>query len=656
MKLQKIIYILIYSILLNNTYQKLEEEIKRFENINFQQNESFKIIIKYTNGKYYVPMSTEEAVNINIESKNDDLNDYYFKYFYVTEDETKIISNEDIYYQSPNITMIIPESRYIVVELKNKNNNNKIYLKSEPIIYNKNFQQYNEIFDDYFDKVKNLFSDNHFSLIIFFSTFCFITTASAIFICVDLKGDKKFSFSNLSPKNITRKEYKKLKYSYINRNIFLFAFFIMKYIYPFTNIFTMYKYDFPRYIRLFILLNKILLNILICSFYYYYFITINSYYIFIIIFLCSLITSFVLYIITQLLTLFLNYNQKRKEIWKFIFENFRKYIYYNVKKDIIFTSKWNLIKIRIITYTRICGNSLLKRKPVDKYKTYANYKKKCNQTLPIDITSNNNNSILKSQNSDEKEIFTDNHISNTLNIKQNNININNFLVKNDSVKRRKRTFFPIMNEVIPNGLFCIDKNIESFTLSKLGQNNLKLKTVQRFEDIRNRYIFINDAKCRSTMAVNSFDKIYENLQIETLENYTYISTDSMNSQLHITSSESQKILNNTIATLFLFLLLALIDIGLINIYNNETDENKKNNYLFFCIFPVILQIIVFNFAVNYLYSFFISFLIFKGYGYNKTNCFCKMIFKLFVEKYIKYIYRVRLIINKYHRELDFINK
>lgn len=34
----------------------------------------------------------------------------------------------------------------------------------------------------------------------------------------------------------------------------------------------------------------------------------------------------------------------------------------------------------------------------------------------------------------------------------------------------------------------IEKGVESFTFSKLGQNNLRLKTVKRIEDIRNRYI------------------------------------------------------------------------------------------------------------------------------------------------------------------------
>jgi hypothetical protein len=654
MKFRKLFYILIYSFLFKNTYQKLEEEIKTINNIHFSQNESFKLRINYNNGKYYVPKSIKDTININIESKNDSVNDYFFKYFYAKEDEKTIIPIEDIYYEEANKELIIPESKYIVVELKNKKNNKSIYLKSEHLKYVQNLKKSIELFNNYFiiDNLEKYCKHNHFSWIIFFSTFCFVTTASAILIYIDIKRDKKITSSyNLSTKNMTAEEYQKLKYTYINRNIFLFACFLMKYIYPISNIFSFYNYDYPRYTRLFILINKILLNILTCSFFYFYILTDTTdfYLNFILIFLCSLSTSLVLYIITKLFTrIFLNYNQKKKEIWKIIFESFRKYIYYNVKKDILFNSKWNLIKNRIITYSRICGNSILKRKPEDKYKIYANNKKKCNQSLSIDYISINNNS-MKSQKSEDIEIFSEKKISSTYNIKQNH---NNLLSKNNSVKKRKKTFFAKSNE-ISTGQLYIEKSVESFTLSKLGQNNLKLKTVQAFEDIRNRYIFVNDAKYKETMAINSYTKIYESLEIETLDNYTYISTDSINSQLHNSSLESHKILNNTIATLSLFLLLTLIDYGLITIYNSK--EEKQKEYISKCLFPVLLQLTVMNIAVHYLYSFFISILIFRGYGYERKKCFYKLIFKIFVERYIKYIYRIRFLINKYHRELDFID-
>ena len=67
MKFRKLFYILIYSFLFKNTYQKLEEEIKTINNIQFSQNESFKLRINYNNGEYYVPKSIKDTININID-------------------------------------------------------------------------------------------------------------------------------------------------------------------------------------------------------------------------------------------------------------------------------------------------------------------------------------------------------------------------------------------------------------------------------------------------------------------------------------------------------------------------------------------------------------------------------------------------------------
>jgi hypothetical protein len=189
MKFRKLFYILIYSFLFKNTYQKLEEEIKTINNIHFSQNESFKLRINYNNGKYYVPKSIKDTIIINIESKNDSVNDYFFKYFYAKEDEKTIIPIEDIYYEEANKELIIPESKYIVVELKNKKNNKSIYLKSEHLKYVQNLKKSIELFNNYFiiDNLEKYCKHNHFSWILFFSTFCFVTTASAILIYIDIK-------------------------------------------------------------------------------------------------------------------------------------------------------------------------------------------------------------------------------------------------------------------------------------------------------------------------------------------------------------------------------------------------------------------------------------------------------------------------------------
>ena len=288
-------------------------------------------------------------------------------------------------------------------------------------------------------------------------------------------------------------------------------------------------------------------------------------------------------------------------------------------------------------------------KPENKYKKYADNKIKFNTT-----TLNDNKSYLSSSTShnDEKdnEMFSDNIISSTFNVKAK---LHNTLIGFNM--KRKKTFFAKNEGKDINPRFCIDKSVESFSFSKFGQNNMKLKTVQKLEDIRNRYILnINDIKFDETLDVSNYVKTYDKLEIETLENYTYISTDSMSNQLNNSNSESKQIYNNLIVCIILLLLLTIINFGFIQIY--QLIDNNINSYLHNCIFPVVLQIIIFNFVINYFIAFSISAFIFKNYGHQKTKCINRVIFKLFIEKYIKYIYGIRLLINKYYKELKFIDK
>ena len=651
MKLKYFLHFVIYFVLLKDSFQILENENVIIEKLSLTKNDSFKIIINYLNGKYYMPMSSKDAINITIESKNEDLNNYCFKYYYIKEDKGNIYIEDNKYYNESNIIMIKPVARYIIVEMKHKINNNIIYLKSEIINYNNNLNQnlnisnnYNGInLKKYKSYLSNIYKKEPYALIIFFSTFFFASTISIVLIIIDLKEDKKnINSYNFTTKEKTNQEYQTLKKSFINKNIILFALFLMKFTYPFFNIFAFYNYNHPRYIRLFIIIIKIILNLLI-SFLFFLFSGNSNF-----IILYSLIASIIICIFNYLITIkLLGYDKIRKDIWKPKFECLRKYIFYTVKKDILFNTKWHLIRNRMISYTRICGNTILRQKPEDKYKIYSDNKKKCNKGLLInDNIFSKNDRDLEKQEEDEIEEFSKKYTSyNSCNIQIKN---KKAILLNNRV--RKNTFFSKKNENGPNSFLYIDKVVHSFSISKLGQNDLKLETIQKIENIKNRYILnINDSKFDETLEVNNFVKTYDNLQIENLENYTYISTDSMNNQLHKTSSESKKIFMNLIGTFIVLIVLTIVDLGLIIVV--QKIENKEIVFIFI---SVMIQIIFINFFINYFYALIISVYIFNNYGYKKKNGIHKMIFKFLVEKYIKYIYRIRLLFHKYTRELEFI--
>jgi len=645
MKIQKYIYILTSILLFKYT--------NLIENNPIIDNNSFKLKVSYYNGKYYIPMSLKDTINVKIESKNENLNNYYFKYYFMPDNENNnALIYEDKYFNESNKSMVIPEAKYIIVEMKHKINNNKIILKSEGINYGKQFtlNKTYDIFHSENPEIKN-FQENKnnekdFKSIIFYSTFIFASLGSIKLIFMDKKDDENIVRTNiLSKKDRAKVEYQSLKYTSINKNLISFSFFLMKYTYPILNIFNIYNYNHARYVRLLIELIKVLFN---------YLISFSCFEIFrpehkknLSLFLFSLFASFIIYILTELITRkILGFDKKRRDIWKPKFESIRKYIFYTVKKDILFNSKWHLIRNRMILYTRICGKSILKNRPENKYKIYADNKMRYNITKLNELKPSNN-SLSLFQNKDEKNIdnFYEIFTSKTFNIQTKNkswlLNFNNY--------QRKKTYVGKINKNNYYMNLYIEKGVESFTFSKLGQNNLRLKTVKRIEDIRNRYILnTNELNFDETLEVNSSFKKFNNLEIETMDNYTYISTDSLkNVARHNSTSEFYKIIINISSTFILLFLLALVDLGLVLLYMYKSKE--------YSIWMVAFQVIIFNLFVNYIFSLFISLLIFNCYGIEKKNFFNKMVFKLFVEKYIKYIYRIRLLMNKYSKELDFID-
>ena len=81
------------------------------------------------------------------------------------------------------------------------------------------------------------------------------------------------------------------------------------------------------------------------------------------------------------------FHEIRREIFKKKLETLRKYIYYNVKKDILFNSKWHFIRNRMITYCRICGPLLLSQVKKNKYQKYVKNKSKNKNEIQSNIIS-----------------------------------------------------------------------------------------------------------------------------------------------------------------------------------------------------------------------------------------------------------------------------
>ena len=503
-------------------------------------------------------------------------------------------------------------------------------------------------------------SFNYFHI---FISFLLIPFLSIFFSLYDLYEDKimakKYNLSKIEKAN---EEFKLLKKTYIAKGRYLFSWFLMKYKYPLANIFSIYNFNHQRYIRLMIFTVKILLNLLITSILFFDFekgkkeevkVFVSP----LIVFTHTLVINL---ISENTINYLLDYDKVRRNIFKPKFENLRKYAYYIIKKDILFNSKWHLIRNRMISYYRICGPLILrkyKKSKNDKYERYTKNKTtniKGNNLLDMQTSFN---SSLSSDN--EKEVLDNSGLREKLLLPMNNsvkISPNSIIFKNDILNKPKKN---IKKENDNNNNLYITKGVESFSFSRFGVNNMKLKTLKKIEDIRNRYIANkNKIKYDETLDVDSYVKTFDNLDIEALENYTYISTDAMINKLKKINSNSNKMLLNIFTNVILLILLILINISLVLLYIAETldldneDKKRKEGYFYLLFFEIIIEDFLIYMVICLLISIFLP----KLYGYKKKNCLFKMIFNLFFEKYIRYLYRMRLLINKYHKEFNFIDK
>ena len=539
----------------------------------------------------------------------------------------------------------------------NNINNNNFLGKSE-----NNSETYNNIILSSENNVKwfNLHNIDYFTYFHLILCFLLVPALSIILILIDMKQDKTIKKNIGLPSNEkVKNEYNLFKKSFIISAKYLFSWFLFKYHYPITNIIFVYNYNHPRYIRLIIYITTILFNTLIISilliqimdqsiYPYYNFANILVSLIFT--FIISIIMDFVLNFISKFI---FEFHLIRREIFKTKLEILRRYIYYVVKKDILFNSKWHLIRNRMITYYRLCGPLILNQVKKNKYQRYVKNKLKEpageNDLFSISEDKSFNNSSFLINTLNKSDILKE---VNEIDTKENKIEISNKKRKSAELEDIKEK----LNEKDKKSKFRISKGAEPFSFSKYGINNMKLKTVKKIEDIKNRYINKKkEIKFDETIEIDKEVKIFENLDIESLEGYTYISTDAMIDKINIIKTNSNKMIINIFTNVILFIIMLLVNLALLLLELGETARNPNNPIRDFFLVIFFYSIII-NFIIHKVICLFIAFSIHKFYGKKKRNCCYKLIFNIYYEKYIRYLYRIRLLITKYQKELNFIEK
>ena len=480
--------------------------------------------------------------------------------------------------------------------------------------------------------------------LIFYISFSIITIFSLILIFIDIEEDKKiinfYNFTNIKKADYIYQKYKKIK----NKKVLRFALQLAKYHHPIGNILTMYDFNHPRYIRFLIEIIKIQLYLLISPL---FFVCTNNIYVQ---FLYSLIVSFILYIFTEIITI--EFRKIRKNIWKPRLEYLRKYVYYNIKKDVLFNSKWQSVKKRLVTYCRVCGDSILINKPQDKYEIYMQDKKYNNNSRSfVNLSKSNEGKLPSMQNYKESrnESLTELSLFYGKMSDENSIFFTNISNHNKNEYKNRNKTSSTSSKTEDN--FVIDYSINPFAISKHGQNRLPLKKVLKIEDIRNKYILNKtEIKYDQTVDIYDIEKIFKNLEIESLDNYTFISNFTVINYLRSSNNDSYKIMKNILINLLFLCILIIVNFLLICVLKNI--ENKLNWHYWYIL--IFVQLILVNFLAHFVLCLFISFMLFHYYGKHKKNYMIKMFFKIFVEKYMRYLFKIKLLIQKYDKEFQFI--
>ena len=511
---------------------------------------------------------------------------------------------------------------------------------------------------------------NNLSGCIILSSLALITIFSVFFIFYEFYEDKNNPFKLMNATMRIQYEYDNFK-NLNNSSKYLFALYLIYYKYSFFNIFSTYKYNHPRYIRFFMEIIKILLNILISTtpLYHNHFkikdefinefdpkdeeginyrkenLSLSYQYAFNS-FLYSLFASIIIFFITLFIYKFFEFKKMRRLIWKPKKDIFKEFVYGYLKKETMFGKKFKKIKKRMIAYANLCGKYILDDNKRDKFSSYLEYK-----------SSQQNSNIPISENDD---------IYNSLIIKNNtSTNINNLnslfpslkeqlLNKSNTIEEPKTTLYKnySINKKSnnkKNKKLIMTKGVQPFTLSNKTQINDSIWNIYRLELIRNKYIF-NSQNSEYYRDKNSKIIKYIELAIETQKNYSYILSNNISFNQLSTSYNKKRINVIRLINISLFITLIIIDIALIIML--KTIYEKYDNYIIInWLIPVLFQIIIVNCIINYIYALFASILLFSNYK-RKKNCFEKFIFNIFVEKYMRYLFKIRTLINKYYREFE----
>ena len=508
-----------------------------------------------------------------------------------------------------------------------------------------------------------------------------------------IKDSKDLKKNNIIDFEVDRKtKYNEIK-KYSNTGIFVFSLYLTLRKFPYFSPFNKYNKRYPRFIKHLIIIMGLLIGFIISLLPYIFIpfternifknqrsleysdnaireIVPEKYYWISVIFSIFgyIFTNLFIYIFSKIL----NFEQEEIDIWLDIKTMCKDYIYYEIKSEVLLGPIWNKIKSRMMAYYYICGEYYLKRRQNNKFSNYLDQisRIQIGRKTVMPELSGMGQILPKTTNSSEIANVLDINNNSNSNEKNNKSvemihkDVNEPLLDKEGNKHKESILTNLNlnnNKIIGNndtqGLKI--RRTDNFSLDNTFISDEKTKRqVEHFTKVRNKYIYINKRKEVDEKEID--DKSNDGdentvFNISPQINYVYFPSDSINSQGNNMASkgESKDISNFILISIILLVIFYLLLLFIIRFIKKMLD-NFDEFIIKAWIFPIIIFLTVVSFLLYYIKIFIGSFLLFHFYHWRKKGRLCRILYLIFVDQSMIYVYKVRNLLTKYKKEFDYL--
>ena len=385
-------------------------------------------------------------------------------------------------------------------------------------------------------------------------------------------------------------------------------------------------------------------------------------------FIFALISLIIVHIFIKSIYKFVKLDERDIKYWKNVKDILKDFVYFEIKKNRYLGKNFARIKNRLKALYNMCGQYLLNKNIMnhpERYKKLENYlmyigKLNTNNLLKdnkntninyLEINSEEEKSLLyelpKEDNDDENQKIKIQYILPIIKINLNiksPIDVNSIIPSSFGIEKNRK-LEDILKLLKPN-------RTDNFKINKMPDNQYDISenTINHYKNIKNKYMSLNNYdffEKKENNIINSNLSIYNNINITLFNTDNYINCNR-NDLTDREMKEFKLLIIMTFVLGFIFILLLFLSVVVIKYLMDEFE------YFMVKIWILCTMIILFiAYFCAYLIKMVIASILLFNYYHSRNKGGLKFMFKIFVNKSLIYLFKIRNYITKYRR--DFIN-